>query len=419
VTSDVPEIGGRTATPFDATTGGTDGSDVDGHGTEVAGIAAGAPGLVVGISPTSPIMPVRVFNLSGETTAQWLVGGINWAVSNHAAVINISSASLLSDSKAADIALLTRATTEAFNKGTLVVASAGNTGNSQPQLPASLPHVLAVGASDLAGNRATFSNTGPWVDLVSPAVSMVAPISTAFCPTGYAVANGTSFAAPAVAGAVAMLAQVHPELSPQQRFDVIRTSAQDVAPAGRDDDTGFGMLNVQGALSAPAPAPELSREVDDDPYYVRGPNAPGHPIQLTKTRKVRIAGSLSAAKDPSDVYRVSLKKGERFVASATVSGSDSLISLGLWKPAVGDFDVSNGVGKNEIVSSGGFASTPELKMRAPKGGTYYVSVEAPDAVDPDDPTAVAPVIEPYKLVLSKQPPLKPKKKKAASRKKKR
>src|SRR4029077_18460876 len=68
VGSDVPEIGGRIVTPFDATTGGTDGSDSDGHGTQVAGIAAGVPGLMRGISPTSPIMSVRVFNLQDDST---------------------------------------------------------------------------------------------------------------------------------------------------------------------------------------------------------------------------------------------------------------------------------------------------------------------------------------------------------------
>lgn len=403
VAAGVPEIGDRLVASFDATNGQRDGSDLDGHGTEVAGLAAGATGLITGVSPTSPIMPVRIFNRLGESSFQWLVAGIDWAVEHGAVAINISSATAAADASVADIVALTRATSDAFNRGALVVAAAGNEGTAQTDIPASLPHVLTVGASDLTGMRATFSNTGPWVDLVAPAASMVAPSPSAFCPSGYGVANGTSFAAPSASGAIALLAKLRPTLSAQQRFDVLRTSARDVDPVGRDNETGSGLLNVQAAVAAPAPPLESSPEVDDDPFYVRGTFSKTHPTRLTKTWKVRLTGQVSPAKDPADVYPVRLKKGERFVASATVSGSDSLISLGLWTPAVGDFDVSNGVTKQEIVSSGGFASDPVLTFRAKKTGTYFVSVEAPDAVEPDDPTAVVPSSEPYRLVLSKQP----------------
>jgi hypothetical protein len=417
ITSTVPEIGDRLVTPFDVPTGGTDGSDLDGHGTEVAGIAAGAGGLLQGVSPTSPLMPVRIYNRGGDTTVPWMVAGINWAVQNHAAVINISSSMPQSDASAADMASLTRAVTDAFNKGTLVVASMGNDGNGAAQIPSSLPHVIGVGASDLTGNRATFSNTGPWVDLVSPAKSLVAPISTDYCPSGFGVANGSSFAAPAVAGAAALLAQLRPALTIQQRFDVLRKSATDVPIAGRDDETGYGLLNVQNAMNLAAPSLQSSPEVDDDPYYVRGVNAAGHPVLLTKARKIRRVGELSPAKDPSDVYPVRIKKGERLTVSAKASGSDSLIALGLWKPTVGDFDVSNEVSKNEIVSTGGFAGDVALKMDSKRTATYYVSVEAPDAVDPDDPTAEAPITEPYQLALSKTKTPKPKPKKKAKAKK--
>jgi Subtilase family len=415
VMPDVPELAGRIVSSFDATSGGNDASDVTGHGTQVAGIAAGAPGLVRGISPTSPVMPVRVFNRSGDTTVQWIIAGINWAVANGAGVIDINSSIAESDATAADIAFLTRATTDAFNKGVLVVSAVGNNGNSAAVLPAALPHVLAVGASDLAGNRTTFSNTGPWVDLVAPATSLVAPVSMQFCPSGYGVANGTSYSAPAVAGAAALIAQLRPTLTPQQRFDLLRTSAHDVAPAGRDEDTGYGLLNVQAALNAPLPPAGSSREVDDDPYYVRGPYATSHPVALGKSRTAKFADTVSPAKDPSDVYRVRLKKGERFFASAAARPADALISLSLWKPAVGDFDVTNEIAKNRIVSSGGFSDTIALKMVAKKSGTYYISVEAPDAIDPDDPTDIPPTTESYKLTLSRQPPLKPKKKSSHKR----
>jgi subtilase family protein len=400
VSGDVPELGGRIVDPFDALTGTGDGSDLDGHGTEVAGIAAGSPGLIAGVSPSSPIMPVRIFNRLGDSSTQAVLAGIHWAVDHGAAAIVISSDSAESDASATELAALARGTTDAFNRGSLVVTSAGNEGTTQVDIPAALPHVLTVGASDLQQNRATFSNTGPWVDIVSPAASMVAPSPLAYCPSGYAVANGTSFAAPAAGAAVALLAKLRPELTMQQRFDLIRTSATDLPPGGRDDETGFGQLNVAKALSAKAPPAESSREVDDDPFYVRGANAAGHPLFLAHTRKQRISGEVSPAKDPADVYRVQLRANDRFVASATVKGADSLVFLSLWKPTVGDFDVSKGNLKQQIVTSGGFSATPQLEMRVKKAGTYYVSIEATDPVDPDDPTAAVPTSEPYTLALS-------------------
>jgi subtilisin family serine protease len=414
----IPEVQGRIVSPFDATTGGTDASDVDGHGSQVAGIAAASPGLMLGVSPTSPIMPIKIYNVQDESTNAWLIGGISWAVQNHAAVINISSATAESDMSAADLASLTRAISDAFNQGTLVVAAMGNDGNGTVDVPAALPHVLAVGASDLTGSRATFSNTGPWVDLVAPASQLVAPMPKAACPSGFGVVNGTSYAAPAVAGAAALLAQLRPTLTTEQRFEILRASAHDVAPDGRDDDTGYGLLDVQNAINFAVPPAESSPEVDDDPYFVRGANAKGHPTLLTRTRKIRLAGSLSPAKDPSDVYPVRVKKGERLTASATVSGTDSLIALGLWKPTAGDFDVTNQVTKNEIVSTGGFSNTPALKMLAKKTATYYLSVEAPDPIDPEDPTDEAPITEPYQLLLTKvkAPTPKPKKKHSVKKK---
>jgi hypothetical protein len=401
VSPDTPEIGSRLVDPFDSGSGTDDVADLDGHGTQVAGIAAGQPGRMRGVSPTSPLMPVRVYNRLGTSSTDWLVAGITWAAAHGAAVINISSSTASADASPAEIDALTRAVTNAFDSGSLVVASAGNDGTAQATLPASLPHVLTVGGSDLTGLRATFSNTGAWIDLVAPATSLVAPVPPGYCPSGFAVANGTSFAAPAVAGAAALLAKMRPELSVQQRFDVLRTSARDIDPSGRDDETGFGMLNVDGAVHAAAPPRQSSPEVDDDPFYVRGANAADHPTLLARAKKARVTGQLSPAKDPADVYPVRLKKNERFVASAKVAGTDSLVSLGLWRPNVGDFDVSNGVTKQQIVSTGGFSSDVTLRMRVKTTATYFVSVEVPDAVDPDDPTATVPALEPYTMVLSR------------------
>jgi hypothetical protein len=115
-----------------------------------------------------------------------------------------------------------------------------------------------------------------------------------------------------------------------------------------------------------------------------------------------VSGEVSPAKDPADVYPVSLKKNERFTASASVTGADNVLELSLWKPGVGDFDVSNDTGSQRVVSTGGFARDPRLIFRVKKAGTYFVSVEAPDVVDEDDPDYVPPVAEQYRLSMARK-----------------
>jgi hypothetical protein len=118
-----------------------------------------------------------------------------------------------------------------------------------------------------------------------------------------------------------------------------------------------------------------------------------------------VTGQLSRAKDPADVYPVRVKKGERLTVAAKAQATDSVIALTIWSPSVGDFDVTNDVGKQQIVTTGGFAEDPVLKMLAKRTGTYYVSVEATDLLEEDTaPTETAPPIlqaEPYSATFSK------------------
>ena len=133
---------------------------------------------------------------------------------------------------------------KAVSEGSLVVAASGNDGDIGNTLsyPASLPHVLTVGASGRDGHVAPFSSRSRFVDLVAPGQDM--PIATAL-GKGFTSGDGTSFAAPLVSGAAAWVWTVRPDLDASQLFEVMRRSAQDIEPAGRDDATGFGLLDVR------------------------------------------------------------------------------------------------------------------------------------------------------------------------------
>ncbi len=399
VDADVPELAGRVLPGLDAATGTPVSGDLDGHGTAVAAVAAGVPG---GISPSSPILPIRVFDPSGDSTADTVARGIDLAVAKGASVINLSGAGAAADAAPADIALVTAAINRAFTKGVLVVTASGNTGDGAPQVPANLPHVLVAGSTGWSGGRADFSSTGPWVDLAAPAEGITVSQPRALCQSGYASVSGTSFAAPALAGAAAVVSQVRRALTVQQRFELVRRAAADIAPEGRDDETGFGLLDVRRGLSAPAPARDTSTEVDDDPYWVRGARGKRHPAALRRSRRFKATGSVSPAKDPSDVYPVRLARGERLTASLRVTDRADALALAVFAPSSGDFDVTRGVTRRLLADAGGFSAAPTLRLRASRAGTYYVAIQAADPQDPDEPDAAVPATQAYRLTLAKQ-----------------
>ncbi len=413
----VPELSGRVRAGVNAVDDSADTSDTDGHGTEVASVVAAAAGRFQGVSPTTPILPIKIYNRSSETTVDWVVKGIEAAVNARAPIINISSSNPAADVAATDASVLQQAITAAFARGTITVVSAGNEGKSAAAIPGSLERVLTVGSATADGTRDPFSNFGPWVDIVSPGADLVLPAPPNVCSTGYGSASGTSFSAPAVAGAGALMLAMRPELNAQQLYDLLRLfSAKELYAPGRDDDSGFGLLSVADGVSATLPTRQTT-EVDDDVFWLKQ-DRKKHPTLLGKTRLLRLKSSIQPGKDPSDVFPVALKKGELLTVTVAGAKSTGLISIGIWSPNTGSFDVSSGRATSLIKDTGGFTNTPAVGYRATRNGTFYVSIEGPDLPTPPaatDDTTVKPVeVEAYTryaLTLRKTPATKPKKKK--------
>jgi len=194
------------------------------------------------------------------------------------------------------------------------VAAAGNEfGDGNPaEFPASLPHVLTVAATGPDDRATYFSNQNSAVDLSAPGEDILAGVPTAFDPDGnpdgFALVSGTSFSAPMVSAAVAWIRAARPELTPDQAAQVVRLGARDVGKPGWEASTGFGVLNLPGALTHAAPAADPD-EPNDDLEFVNGRVLGPRAKPIFTGAPTVLVGSLDRFEDPIDVYRVIVPAG--------------------------------------------------------------------------------------------------------------
>ena len=187
--------------------------------------------------------------------------------------------------------------------------------------------MLTVAATNRTNGIAAFSSRSRFVDLAAPGVDM--PVATAR-GKGWLTGDGTSFAAPLVSGASAWVWTVRPELDATQLFEVMRRSATDIGLPGRDDLSGFGLLNVPAALAFPAPVRDPF-EPNDDIDFVSpdGIYFNAIPPLTTRTKRTNtVQARIDRVEDPRDVYRIWLPKNGRVSATLT---ADTNVDLSLWK----------------------------------------------------------------------------------------
>lgn len=320
-----PEFAGRPDTV--ALNPQTVGTGTASHGTAVASlVGAAANGIgMVGIYPQAVLQSYDVAP-DRELDTSEIVAGILAAARSGPGVINLSLGSRARES------MIEQAIDVAYGSGSLVVAAAGNErqDGSPLEYPAGLPHVLTVAATDRTGQAAFFSNTSPQNDLAAPGVEM----TIALPGGGYSDRGaGTSFAAPLVSGAAAWVWTMRPELDNTQLFEVMRRSATDVGTPGVDEATGFGILNVPGALTYPTPGRD-PKEPNDDVEFVTPQGffaAASTSAPLTHPGKERISiyARLDANEDPHDLYRVWVPARKDMVA--TTRRVDADVDLAAWR----------------------------------------------------------------------------------------
>ncbi|MDQ1439603.1 MAG: hypothetical protein QOK43_3232 [Acidimicrobiaceae bacterium] len=244
-----------------------------GHGSHVAGIAGAATNNghgVAGVAPDARIMPVKVFDASGHTTTDTngkgsVEAGIEYAADHGATVINLS----LGDTGALAVLGPSFATAinDAWNKGSVVVVAAGNSGDPNSSFITSSNFrnepAVVVTALKRDGTKATYASTvgaAKW-GLAAPGGAGDGPpddnvLSTWWASgqrNSYALAAGTSMAAPQVAGAAAILRSLG--LSPQQTVDRLLATARDIGDKGDDTTYGHGALDLKAAVAGLHPAP--------------------------------------------------------------------------------------------------------------------------------------------------------------------
>lgn len=236
-----PDLAGKLVPGYDYLHRDPEPDDEVGHGTAVAGIiAAAADGRgIVGGAPGVRILPLKVGDQSGASSLL-IAEAIYGAIERGAQVINLS---LGADTPSAT---LKRAIEEAYDRGIVVVAAAGNTPDAVT-FPASYPEVIAVGGATADGKRlASFSSRLTRVDLIAPAENVLTTSWDGRHP-GWEPRTGTSFAAPIVSAAAALVRSVAPDSSVEWVRQSLRETAQPLDPPGQPG-TGSGLLSAGGAV---------------------------------------------------------------------------------------------------------------------------------------------------------------------------
>lgn len=220
-------------------------NDGSGHGTHVAGTAAALDNNVgvVGVAPDADLYAVKVLNSSGSGSSSGVAQGVEWAIQNGMDVINMSLGSSTHSQAIQDVV-----NAAYYEHDMLVVAAAGNEGNASGTgdtvgYPAQYDSAFAVAATDKNDQRASFSYTGPAVDISAPGANILSTVPG----NSYDSLNGTSMASPHVAGAGAVIRASFPSASAEEVRSLMQTSSKHIG-----SDTywyGSGLLQVNTAVN--------------------------------------------------------------------------------------------------------------------------------------------------------------------------
>lgn len=243
------EFSGRTGNGYDFVDYDSNPADCNGHGTHVAGTAAGTR---YGVAKRATVHAVRVLDCGGSGSNADIIAGIDWVRANAVkpAVVNYS----IGCSSRCTSSAMDNAVTSLLNSGVMFVQAGGN-GNDDAcyYSPQHVNGTLTIGNSTISDAKASSSAWGSCVDLFAPGTNITSSWYTS--STAYNTISGTSMASPHVAGAVALYLGANPSASPSQVASAIINNSKSSTLTGIPSGTPNRLLNTQFLLGGTTPPP--------------------------------------------------------------------------------------------------------------------------------------------------------------------
>ncbi|MEM3550057.1 MAG: S8 family serine peptidase [Candidatus Bathyarchaeia archaeon] len=251
-----PDLNDNYKGGYDFVNNDADPKDDHGHGTHCAGIVAAEDNEigVIGVAPEAHLYAVKVLNSAGSGYLSNVISGIQWCVNNNIQVVSMSlGTSTYSQS-------LKDACDNAYKKGLVLVAAAGNNGDGNPNTneysyPAAYDSVIAVGATASNDVAPYWSNSGPYLELAAPGVSIYSTLPTYSVTLtrtygyNYGTLSGTSMACPHVAGTAALVIASNPALTNIDVRTRLQTTADDLGTNSWDTTYGYGLIDADEAAT--------------------------------------------------------------------------------------------------------------------------------------------------------------------------
>lgn len=350
------DLKGKVLSGWNSADSSGDYSDVNGHGTRVAGVIGALSNNATGVTSiawNAMILPVRVTNSdNGAAYLSDIANGLIWAADRGADIANISY-DVSSSSTINNAAKYMR------DRGGIVVAAAGNSGTEQSYEDS--PYIISVSATNASDSVTSWSSYGAYVDVAAPG----AGIYSTSRDGGYAKVSGTSFSSPLTAGILALMKSANPGLNPDGLESALKAGAVDLGGAGHDIHYGYGRVDAAAAVQA------AMAEVIED-------TSPPNVVFASPADGSMVSGQVAVdidASDDSGIDRVEL------LVNGAVVGTDGAAPYGFgWDSAT--------------VSDGAAAFVARAYDTAGNVGRHAIEVDVSNSAATDGPgDSMSPVVE--------------------------